>query len=261
MSCVKKLLEDGVALKHSARRYKNNEAAQKPSSVATATPDCPPSTNRGGTERPAIATVQELRMVMTDTGEVKTVLVRRPVNEQIAMIDTLRFTVGEETWNRTAREQLVGDECFVLEASRYLEEIFGFGVTRDLKKSRDFYTNAWELGDNYGHVAMGGAGQRQTMLINLNGKGCIAAKAGWESRLHDFLVDTAVLSKPDIAPIVSTGKEIPRGRVSLRASRPCRYDRGTQSHRRCWKTRTARPASRRIQAPAAFRHLPRDYCL
>ncbi|MCW5134608.1 replication initiation factor domain-containing protein [Burkholderia cenocepacia] len=197
---MKKLLDDDGVLKDSARRSSSDaKTPMKPGSFAATESDCPPLTNRGGTERPAIATVQELRMVMTDTGEVKTVLVRRPVNEQIAMIDTLRFTVGEETWNRTAREQLVGDECFVLEASRYLEEIFGFGVTRDLKKSRDFYTNAWELGDNYGHVAMGGAGQRQTMLINLNGKGCIAAKAGWESRLHDFLVDTA--ARPTITRV------------------------------------------------------------
>lgn len=43
MSRMKKLLEDDVALKHSARRCKSNEAAQTtPSSVAAATPDCPP---------------------------------------------------------------------------------------------------------------------------------------------------------------------------------------------------------------------------
>ncbi|WP_260438657.1 replication initiation factor domain-containing protein [Burkholderia contaminans] len=161
--------------------------------------DVPPSTNRGGTERPAIATVQELQMVMTDTGELKTILVRRPVNEQVAMIDTLRFTVGEETWNRTAGIQLVADEAFIFEASKHLTQIFGFGITRDLKKSRDFYTNAWELGDNYGHVAFGGASQRGTMLINLSGQGCIAAKAGWESRLHDFLVDTA--ARPTITRV------------------------------------------------------------
>ncbi|WP_258180411.1 hypothetical protein [Burkholderia multivorans] len=158
----------------------HGRAAQAAESRGGASVNASSLTNRRGTERPAIAAVQELQMVMTDTGELKTVLVRRPVNEHVAMIDTLRFTVGEETWNRTAREQLVGDECFVLEASRYLEEIFGFGITRDLKKSRDFYTNAWELGDNYGYVAFGGAKQRGTMLINLSGQGCIAAKAGWE---------------------------------------------------------------------------------
>ncbi|MEB2487584.1 replication initiation factor domain-containing protein [Burkholderia multivorans] len=174
-------------------------AVQVAESRGGATVDAPPSTNRGGTERPAIATVQELQMVVTDTGKLKTVLVRRPVNEQVAMIDTLRFTVGEETWSRTAGVQLVADEDFILEASKHLTEIFGFGITRDLKKMRDFYTNAWELGDNYGHVALGGAGQRQTMLINLNGQGCIAAKAGWESRLHDFLVDTA--ARPTITRI------------------------------------------------------------
>lgn len=138
-------------------------------------------------------------MVVTDTGEIKTVLVRRPVNGQIAMIDTLRFTVGEETWNRTAGVQLVADESYIMEASRNLTEIFGFGITRDMQKSRDFYTNAWELGDNYGHVAFGGASQRGTMLINLNGQGCIAAKAGWEARLHDFLVDVA--RRPSITRI------------------------------------------------------------
>lgn len=161
--------------------------------------ECPPSTNRGGTERLAIATVQELQMVMTDTGELKTILVRRPVSEQIAMIDTLRFTLGEETWNRTAGIQLVADEAFIFEASKHLTEIFGFGITSDLKRSRDFYTNVWELGDNYGYVAFGGASQRGTMLINLSGQGCIAAKAGWESRLHDFLVDTA--ARPTITRV------------------------------------------------------------
>lgn len=112
----------------------HGHAAQAAELRGGATVDASSLTNRRGTERPALAAVQELQMVMTDTGELKTVLVRRPVNEQIAMIDTLRFTVGEETWNRTAREQLVGDECFVLEASRYFEEIFGFGITRDLKR-------------------------------------------------------------------------------------------------------------------------------
>ncbi|WP_260438223.1 replication initiation factor domain-containing protein [Burkholderia cepacia] len=193
----------GRTRRAAARSAREDGRASRTEDVrAGASLDAPPMTNRGGTERPAIAAVQELQMVMTDTGELKTVLVRRPVNEQIAMIDTLRFTLGEETWNRTAREQLVGDECFVLEASKYFEEIFGFGITRDLKKSRDFYTNAWELGDNYGHVAFGGASQRGTMLINLNGQGCIAAKCGWESRLHDFLVDTAVrptITRVDLA--------------------------------------------------------------
>lgn len=200
MGRMKKLLDDDGVLKYSARRSSSDaKTPMKPGSFAATESDCPPLTNRGGTERPAIATVQELQMVVTDTGKLKTVLVRRPVNEQVAMIDTLRFTVGEETWSRTAGVQLVADEAFILEASKHLTEIFGFGITRDLKKMRDFYTNAWELGDNYGHVALGGAGQRQTMLINLNGQGCIAAKAGWESRLHDFLVDTA--ARPTITRI------------------------------------------------------------
>jgi phage replication initiation protein len=136
---------------------------------------------------------------MTDTGKIKIVEVRVPTNGQVAMIDTLRFTIHEETWNETAREQLVGDEEFVRAASRYFEEIFGFGVTADMRKGRDFYLNAWELGDGYGYVAFGGERQQETMLVNLTGQGCIAAKPGWEGRLYEFL--TCVAKRPTITRV------------------------------------------------------------
>lgn len=159
----------------------------------------PPLTNRGVTERAPLARLERREIVMGDSGEIKVVEIRVPTNGQVAMIDTLRFVVHEDTWNQTAREQLVGDEEFVREASRYFEEIFGFGVTADMHKSRDFYANAWLLGDGYGHVAFGGQKQQQTMLVSLSGQGCIAAKEGWEGRLYDFL--TSVAKRPSITRI------------------------------------------------------------
>ena len=161
--------------------------------------DAPPSTNRGGMERAPLASLEQLQIVVTESGEIKTIAVRVPTVGQVAMVDTLRFTVGEETWSKTAREQLVGDENFIQESSRYFEDIFGFGITADLKRRRDFYLNAWELGDGYGYVAMGGSSQRGTMLVNLTGQGCLAAKPGWEGRLYDFL--STVAMRPTITRV------------------------------------------------------------
>jgi hypothetical protein len=48
-----------------------------------------------------------LQIVVTESGEVKTVAVRVPSSGQCAVIDTLRFTIGEETWCNTAGVQLV----------------------------------------------------------------------------------------------------------------------------------------------------------
>ncbi|MDR8993022.1 hypothetical protein FEP57_05122 [Burkholderia multivorans] len=166
---------------------------------AAALRSMPPSTNRGVTERAPLARLEQREIVVTDTGEIKVVEVRVPTNGQVAMIDTLRFTIHESTWNGTACEQLVGDEEFVREASRHLEQIFGFGVTADMRKGRDFYLNAWELGDGYGYVAFGGERQKETMLVNLTGQGCMAAKPGWEGRLYDFL--TCVAKRPTITRV------------------------------------------------------------
>ncbi|MFM0288006.1 replication initiation factor domain-containing protein [Paraburkholderia megapolitana] len=159
----------------------------------------PPTTNRGGMAKAPLASLERLQIVVTESGEIKTIAVRVPTAGQVAMIDTLRFTVGEETWSRTAGIQLVEDDAFVFEASKHFTQIFGFGVTADLKRRRDFYLNAWELGDGYGYVAMGGSSQRGTMLVNLTGQGCLAAKPGWEGRLHEFF--TQVARRPTITRV------------------------------------------------------------
>ena len=159
----------------------------------------PPSSNTGGTETPAVAQPAEMQLVMTDTGEVKAVMVRVPVSGQVAMIDTLRFTVGEETFRNDVANAAVDDLGYIMALSDQLTQILGYGVTNDLKRSRDFYLNAWELGDNYGHVGIGGMNQRATIMVSINGAGCLAAKDGWEQRLHEFLVGKA--KRPSITRI------------------------------------------------------------
>lgn len=146
-----------------------------------------PINNMGETK---IAHQGMVDLVMTDSGEIKQVMVRTPAAGECAIVDWVNFTVGEDTWCRTAREQFIADEQYIIEASRHLEKVFGFGVTNHRKKGMNFYMDSWELGDNFGFVCFGG--QRGTMLITLNGQGCSNAYEGWEKRLYDFLVNTAV---------------------------------------------------------------------
>lgn len=150
---------------------------------------------------------------MVDGGRVKEVTRRVPASGDVACIDTLRFTLHQKTFEKTALEEcgpdaifsLASDTDFIREASRVLAPIFGFGVSRSTGKGRDFYREAFVLGEGFGYVCIGNAGknnQQGTVLIELNGLGCINARPGWESRLYDFLSHVAirpVLTRVDIA--------------------------------------------------------------
>ncbi len=129
---------------------------------------------------------QQIPLVLRD-GRVVQEMIRVPAESECCVIDTLRLTLNEITLHRVARTALVTDDQIALEVSRLLEKIFGFGISGKLEKGRDFYTDAWELGDNMGHFAMGGSRQNDTVLIAINGRGCLGAAEGWEKRLHDFL--------------------------------------------------------------------------
>lgn len=142
----------------------------------------------------------EVELVMTDSGKIKSVMVRRPSAAQTCVIDWINFSVLEDTWFKTAREQLITDDQIIVEASRHLEKIFGFGITTNRGKGMNFYRDSWVLGDDMGFVCFGG--QRSTMLVTLTGQGCMNAVAGWEKRLYDFLTKTAIrptISRIDLA--------------------------------------------------------------
>lgn len=104
-----------------------------------------------------------------------------------AFIDALTFTVNKRTID-ILKSVCVNDTEYIATMSEILMDIFGFGVTEKLGKGRYFYQVFYRLGTekaNYGTVHIGG--QRDTILVELTGTACQAAKAGWEQRLYDFL--------------------------------------------------------------------------
>lgn len=166
-----------------------------------------PATNRGELEAQAIAAHSAVQLVMSDNGEVKTIAVRVPTNGQIACIDGLRIVIGEETFAGVV--QGVDDDAYVRACSAELEEIFGFGLVRNLNQRRDFYGETWELGENWGYAGFGGERQNRTILIVLSGQGTLAATPGWEGRLYDFMLKTAkrpVITRIDLAHDVFDGR-------------------------------------------------------
>ena len=104
-----------------------------------------------------------------------------------AFIDALTFTIKKQTID-IVKGLCVTDIEYVAAYSEILQEIFGFGVTEKVGKGRYFYDAFYRLGTEvaeYGTLHIGG--QRETILIELTGTGCQAAKPGWEKRLHEFL--------------------------------------------------------------------------
>lgn len=156
--------------------------------------DSPPFNNMGetsgsGSEKARdLAILQNVELVMAD-GQVKIKPTRIPAAGHCAVIDWVNLTVHQDTFVFTSGEHLLDAQDYVLEASRLCHKIFGFGVTLDNQKMMNFYKNSWVLGDGFGFVCYGG--QADTLMIVLNGSGCLHAADGWEFRLHQFLTKTA----------------------------------------------------------------------
>lgn len=208
----------------------------------------PPLGNTGETYNTPTAETVEL---VVDGGRIKYVTHRVPAQGECVVVDTLRFTLHQSTFLKTEilngdllspavlaaddslvrqafsdsdishcfREgqkgsTLISDDDFVREASRVFMPIFGFGVSRSTGKGRDFYREAFVLGENFGYICIGNAGknnQNGTMLIELNGSGCINALPGWEARLCEFLSTVAVrpaITRIDLAHDDMTGETI-----------------------------------------------------
>jgi phage replication initiation protein len=135
-----------------------------------------------------IAKMQNVELVMSD-GQVKIMPTRIPAVGHCAVIDWVNLTVHQDTFLATSGECLFDAQDYVIEASRLCHKIFGFGVTAEYGKILNFYKNSWVLGDGFGFVCYGG--QRDTLMIVLNGSGCLHAAEGWERRLYQFLTTTA----------------------------------------------------------------------
>ncbi|MCU4389286.1 replication initiation factor domain-containing protein [Acinetobacter courvalinii] len=154
------------------------------------------------------------RMVSTSKG-VKPIECRLPAPNEIAVIDWVNFTIGIETMGDKYWEddEFVKDEhlwsAAVDALEPHLEHIFGFSASFCRNSGLNFYDQSYVLGEDFGFLCIGG--QRNTVLIMLNGRGCSFAKPGWELRLYHFLVTLAKrpkLTRVDIAHDDFEGKKV-----------------------------------------------------
>ncbi len=167
--------------------------------------------------------IPHTHMLMTNDG-VKHVEYRMPADNEIAVIDWVNLTCGIETLGtithgsglQTSKyetdEYILDDHRYlaaVTELDDHLEHIFGFKTAYRRPSGLNFYTQSYVLGEDFGFVCIGG--QRNTILIMINGRGCNFAKSGWELRLYHFLVTQAKrpkLTRVDIAHDDFQGKNI-----------------------------------------------------
>ncbi|MCU4379973.1 replication initiation factor domain-containing protein [Acinetobacter haemolyticus] len=159
-------------------------------------------------------TIPHTHMIMTNDG-VKHIEYRMPSDNEIAVIDWVNFTIGLESLG----DHLWQEDEFILESHRctaamdildpILDDIFGFSTTHCRNSGLNFYNQSYVLGEDFGFVCIGG--QRNTILIMINGRGCNFAKSGWELRLYNFLVTQAKrakLTRVDIAHDDFQGKHV-----------------------------------------------------
>lgn len=162
----------------------------------------------------SLYTIPRTHMILTNDG-VKHVEYRMPAENEIAVIDWVNFTFGIETMG----DKYWQDDEYILDAHRYtaaidsleadLEHIFGFTTSSCRNSGLNFYQQSYVLGEDFGFICIGG--QRNTVLIMINGRGCNFAKSGWELRLYNFLVTKAKrpkLTRVDIAHDDFEGKHI-----------------------------------------------------
>lgn len=166
---------------------------------------------------------------ITDSkGRLIEVPLRRGVGNS-AFIDQISFSFHEDTLSICAKQPLISDDQYIVQASIELEKIFGFGITEQAKHSGGrFYSSCWLMGtDNaqYGRVHLGG--QNNTMLVELTATGCNAANEDWERRLYQFITNAV---RPKITR-VDVAKDFFNGEYSPEQARADRLDGKFTNHR------------------------------
>ncbi len=106
------------------------------------------------------------------------------------------------------KEQIEGNitqiqDDIVKHLSKKLEIVLGYGVTEKRDHGCYSYTQAYNLGNNCGLVALGGKFQQGTIWVSITGEGCDVARKGWEHALHDWVTGSAIprfkINRIDIA--------------------------------------------------------------
>ncbi len=132
--------------------------------------------------------------------------IKRPVDGKVAMVDWLNITFDIATINEKYRRTDEDDEQYhatcqaaVAEFAPMLARIFGvkYSMVYQNQNGANFYKYSFNFGENYGKICIGG--QRDTVLLMLNGTGCSLAPNTWEHHMYQFL--TKVAKKPKITRI------------------------------------------------------------
>ena len=120
--------------------------------------------------------------------------IKRPINGQVAIIDWLNITFDISTINEKYRRTHEDDDQYmalcqaaVADFAPILARIFGkkYSAISQNQNGANFYKYSFNFGENYGKICIGG--QRDTVLIMLNGTGCSLAPIGWECFMYLFL--------------------------------------------------------------------------
>lgn len=123
--------------------------------------------------------------------------------DEAAFVDTFSFTFKSSNFYAAFPKSnaITNDsDDYVLAISEHLFKILGFGVSKQNESGRNFYKSSYQLGDNWGFLAVGGERQKDTVQIYINGHGCMSASQGWEERLYDFgLAVQGKVSRSDLA--------------------------------------------------------------
>lgn len=145
--------------------------------------------------------LQETVMLLTESG-VKPVLIRRPAEHDVAVIDWLNVTLAKSTFSKDydySTQKLLDNDYYITRLDHVLRQTIGYGIADKMPKGIMYYQESYTLENECGHVCIGG--QQDTILISLNGTGCTLGKYGWEHDLHDFLTsaDRAKITRIDYA--------------------------------------------------------------
>lgn len=135
-------------------------------------------------------------------GEVKTVLVRKPFQGEKCVIDWLNVVLSIYDFIPPNRLDLTGlalENHIIKHISTKLLHIIGFGVDFENESGRHFYRRSFTLEHRAGIVCIGG--QRDTILLSLNGFGLNYANLNFEFALFDWLksLKTATITRIDLA--------------------------------------------------------------
>lgn len=132
-------------------------------------------------------------------GELKTVLVRKPLDDQKCIIDWINFVLDAKPFY--SHNQLSGlqqEMLAVRKVAKQLLRIMGFGLDVENPSGRNFYRRSFSLEHNAGFICIGG--QNDTILVCINGTGCTYANIEWELALFDWLKKlTAHITRIDLA--------------------------------------------------------------